>query len=222
MSFFISTPCHAKDIPDHFAVEKIVEIREDVEEKVFDRIGGIKMLYQQYKDVPYPDQIIYFGDSRVVGMQMTGGDQIYVGKVSMGYNWMAGTGKDLLLQEMSAHPDAQIVFCFGVNDVGNIGSYISWFQSFISQYPDREIWYESVNPIEDGKAAACGYFARDQMVRSFNGQLEGALSDRYLDTYSELVSTGFGTQDGVHYDSGTYQKIQDLTKDLIVDKEQEI
>lgn len=199
-------------------VESVLE--ERTRRSMEDRIDGIKMLnlHEIPTDLSKSGSIIYFGDSRVVGMSMSGGDQVYVGKVAMGYNWMAGEGKNILLSKMSQYPKAQVVFCFGVNDVGNIGSYVSFFNDFISQYPERNIWFESVNPISDGMAAANGYFARNYMVKTFNSQLADGVADKYLDTYDILIQNGFGSPDGIHYDAGTYLNIENLTKDLILEK----
>lgn len=167
------------------------------------------------KDTDDPE-IIYFGDSRVVGMSLSCGDQIYVGKVSMGYSWMKGTGLSLLRREMKRHPHAQIVFCFGVNDVDNIRSYISFFRSFAAKYPKRKVWFASVNPISDSKAIANGYFIRNRMVVSFNRRLKSALPDYYLNTYRYLTKYGFGTRDGVHYTSKTYHDIENQVLYLII------
>lgn len=165
-----------------------------------------------------PNPIIYYGDSRVVGMSMGGGNQIYIGKVSMGYEWMSGKGLNLLKNTMNEYPGSDVVFCFGINDMGNIDSYISFFQSFVEQYPDRNIYFESVNPVNDYAAARNGYHVRNKTVDEFNARLYEALPDYYIDTCSFLETNGFGTWDGVHYDAATYQEIQDLTRQVISSK----
>ena len=163
-------------------------------------------------------RIIFYGDSRVVGMGMSCSGNAYVGEVSMGYDWMTGSGLSGLYGEMGADPNADVVFCFGVNDVGNVDAYAAWFNSFAEQNPDRRMWFMSVNPIDDGAAAANGYFARNGMVTDFNARLSAAVGDRYLDVYSVLVSNGFYAPDGVHYDGSTYSAIQDAAKSLIEEK----
>ncbi len=159
--------------------------------------------------------IIWFGDSRVVGMGMSAraNTDTYIGKVSSGYNWMAGEGMRLLMDAVSTNPESQIVFCFGVNDFGNVDSYIQYFKSFHNSYPNS--WFETVNPVGDAAAASCGYMVRDNMVQTFNSRLKAEIPDRCLDTYDVLVSTGFGSGDGVHYDAATYAKIEDETRQLI-------
>lgn len=159
--------------------------------------------------------IIWFGDSRVVGMGMSArtNTDTYIGKVSSGYNWMIGEGMGLLMDAVSTNPESQIVFCFGVNDLGNVDSYIQYFKSFHNSYPNS--WFETVNPVGDAAAASCGYMVRDNMVQSFNSKLKAEIPERCLDTYDTLISTGFGSGDGVHYDAATYAKIEDETRQMI-------
>lgn len=154
--------------------------------------------------------IIFVGDSRVVGMASAGGYH-YVGEVSMGYSWLTGEGTGWMLQEMAANPDAAIVLCFGINDLGNIGSYIGYYQTLINQYPDREWYFMSVNPVNEAAASACGYTVNNAMIEAFNQSLMSSFPDRYIDVYSYLLANGFGTGDGIHYDTGTYGNIQDYT-----------
>ena len=154
--------------------------------------------------------MIFYGDSRVVGMAMHAGGYHYVGKVSMGYSWMAGSGLPLLLGEMNAWPQADVVFCFGVNDLDNIGAYIGFYQSMIVSYPNTRFWFLSVNPVYDGISARNGYYARNAGIESFNRQLQAAFPDRYIDCYSYLKEYGYNAPDGLHYDGTTDFAVQDF------------
>lgn len=154
--------------------------------------------------------IIFAGDSRVVGMASAGGYH-YVGEVGMGYYWLTQEGAGWLLNEMAAYPNAAVVFCFGINDLGNIGSYIEYYQMLLDEYPDRQIYFMSVNPVNEAAAAASGYTVNNAMIESFNASLMSSFPDRYIDVYSYLMAGGFGTGDGIHYDTGTYAGIQDYT-----------
>ena len=165
--------------------------------------------------------MIFYGDSRTIGLAYSAGGCTYIGKVSAGYSWMAGEGYSYLKEAMAAHPDAGIVFCFGVNDLGNVDSYIQFFRDFIAAFPDRKAYFASVNPIADSYAAANGYTVRNVSVEAFNARVEEELPDYYLDTYTFLAAGGYDTLDGVHYGSETYIKIQNLTKILAESKEME-
>lgn len=160
-------------------------------------------------------ELIFYGDSRTKGLQMCAGGCVYVGKVSAGYAWMAGEGYDLLTSAMAQYPDAEVVFCFGVNDLGNVDSYIQFFRDFKAAYPDRGAYFASVNPIADSIAAANGYVVKNASVEAFNERISEELGDDYLDTYTFFAAGGFDTVDGVHYGSETYIEIQNLTKILI-------
>lgn len=170
---------------------------------------------QQHHEV---SQMIFVGDSRVVGMSMAGGYS-YVGKESIGYDWFVSEGVYQMLDQMNAWPDADVILCFGINDVANIGSYISEYQYLLDAYPDTRFWFMSVNPVNDAMASSCGYFINSDMVTSFNNVLQQAFPEQYLDVCSYLQENGYGTSDGVHYDVGTYLVIQEYTKYLINQKE---
>lgn len=156
--------------------------------------------------------MIFYGDSRTVGLAQCAGGCTYVGKVAAGYDWMAGEGYALLQNAMAEHPDATVVFCFGVNDMGNVESYIRFFRDFQASYPEKEAFFCSVNPVADSYAAANGYAVRDAQVVAFNDRVQAELPDEYLDSYTFLAAGGYETVDGVHYGSETYVEIQNLTK----------
>ena len=170
---------------------------------------------EQHREVT---QMIFVGDSRVVGMSMAG-SYCYVGKESIGYDWFVSEGVYQMLDQMNAWPDADVIFCFGINDVANIGSYIAEYQYLMESYPNTRFWCMSVNPVNDGMASSCGYFINSDMVASFNSVLQQAFPEAYLDVYSYLQQNGYGTSDGVHYDVGTYLVIQEYAKYLINQKE---
>ena len=170
---------------------------------------------QQHHEV---SQMIFVEDSRVVGMSMAGGYS-YVGKESIGYDWFVSEGVYQMLDQMNAWPDADVILCFGINDVANIGSYISEYQYLVDAYPDTRFWFMSVNPVNDAMASSCGYFINSDMVISFNNVLQQAFPEQYLDVCSYLQENGYGTSDGVHYDVRTCLVIQEYTKYLINQKE---
>ena len=123
-----------------------------------------------------------------------------------------------MLDQMSICPQADVILCFGVNDVANIGSYVAEYQYLKENYPDTRFWFMSVNPVNDGMASSCGYFINSDMAVSFNRVMQQAFPEQDLDVYSYLQENGYGTSDGVHYDIGTYLVIQEYTKYLINQK----
>ena len=161
--------------------------------------------YQQCSDM------IFLGDSRVVGMAMSAGGYHYIGKISMGYQWLVSEGVSLLTGKMNEYPQADIVLCLGINDLGNIESYIAYYRSLINNYPERRFWFLSVNPVSERLAAAHGYTVRNRLIEAFNARLQAAFPDRYIDCYTYLMENGVGTGDGVHYAGNTYSAIQDFS-----------
>ena len=165
--------------------------------------------------VPEISNLLFVGDSRVVGMSTTG-MYSYLGKESIGYNWFVSDGAAQMLD--MAGEGSDVVLCFGVNDLGNISQYIGYYQSLINNHPSIRFWIMSVNPVNEGLAASCGYSVTNSMITSFNDAMYHAFPDKYLDCYAYLSQNGFGSSDGVHYDSNTYTAIQNFTKSTIEQK----
>ena len=134
---------------------------------------------------------------------------------------MSGDGYTYLKEAMEKYPEATVIFCFGVNDLGNVDSYIQFFRDFTAVWPERECYFASVNPIADQYAAANGYSVRNVSVEAFNERVMEELPDAYLDTYTFLAAGGFDTVDGVHYGSETYIEIQNLTMVLVESRRME-
>lgn len=154
--------------------------------------------------------LIFVGDSRVVGMAGAGGFR-YVGEVGQGYYWLSGEGLRWLEQEMAADPDAAVVFCMGINDLGNIDAYVNYYDMLLSWYPDKELYFMSVNPVNEAAERANGYSVTNEAIEAFNSRLMEHFPDQYIDVYEYLLANGYGTVDGVHYDEATYSWIQQYT-----------
>ncbi len=150
----------------------------------------------------------FFGDSRVVGMSRTAGYYNYIGKVAAGYDWMCSEGMSYLESQLAQHPDQDIVFCFGVNDLPKAGSYISAYQNFMESHPDANVWFMAVNPVIEGAAAENGYHISNTSIEQFNEALRAAFPTRFIDTYSYLLANGYSAGDGLHYTGETYNDIQ--------------
>ena len=150
---------------------------------------------------------LFVGDSRTVGMQMCvgGKNTKYIGKVSMGYSWLASTAGPQVKKILSSSPGTNVIFCFGVNDPGNVGAYIAYYQRLVRAYPRTNFFFMSVNPCGSGRAAL------NRMSASFNARLKKAFKNRYIDTWTYLVKHGFSSFDGVHYTAPTYSTIYNLT-----------
>lgn len=147
----------------------------------------------------------WVGDSRTVGLGAALGiSKKCIAQVGMGHNWYLSTAEKRLKKVLKKNPNATVVINFGVNDHGNIQKYIRSYRKLINAYPNAQIWFMSVNPI-DSKYKA-GYVSNADINR-FNKKLKAAFPDRYLDTNSYLKKKRFKTVDGLHYTAATYRKI---------------
>lgn len=151
-------------------------------------------------------EYIFLGDSRMVGMSsaVSSSDIKYIAKVSMGYSWLKSTGGPELKSYLNVNPNVKVVLALGINDLGNIQSYITYYQKLIEAYPSTKFYVLSVNPVEDKKAASNGYTVKNSQIRTFNKKLKAAFSSIYLNSYTYLKQQGISTVDGIHYQPQTY------------------
>lgn len=157
----------------------------------------------------FSGKYLIVGDSRVVGMDaaVSSSKVKFIGKVSMGYSWLKSTAGLQVKRYLAGNQKLKVVFAFGINDLGNISQYISYYKALMKEFPDTEFYFMSVNPVNESQASAYGYTVRNSQIQSFNKQMKSAFGLKYIDAYSYLVKQGFSAVDGIHYTSATYQKI---------------
>ncbi|MBD5081182.1 MAG: SGNH/GDSL hydrolase family protein [Ruminococcaceae bacterium] len=142
------------------------------------------------------------------------------------FDWMSDHEREI---DEQAAENTAIVIGMGVNKCRPFkGETVDEFaERYSTQYADwlnkkavlweskgAKVWFCSVNPIGDQKAAAYGYEIRDEYVRRFNEAIIPKLNDnvRYIDTYSQvydILASGKGTDDGLHYHGYVYEIIKD-------------
>ena len=160
------------------------------------------------------DGNIFIGDSRFEGMKSSvdySSDNVtWISKVGVGYSWLKDTAVSKLSSSIQSGKKYNIVINLGVNDLGNVDSYIKTINSLIndSKYNDCKFIVVSVNPVEEDKEKANGYSVKNGSIKTFNKKMKNGInsSAKYCDTYSKIVSN-FSTADGVHYTKNTYQDI---------------
>ena len=155
------------------------------------------------------DKVLFAGDSRTVGMSISvsNANTSFIGKVSQGYAWLAAEADGKGRQYLKQNPQANVIFCFGVNDLGYVNQYIAYYKDIMKDYPRASFWFMSVNPISRSSTA----WLSNSLIESFNKALKKAFGKRYIDTYSYLKKNGFSSFDGVHYTVDTYQRIYSYT-----------
>ena len=160
-----------------------------------------------------PQQYIMVGDSRFVGMQQAVGDAgcVWIGQFSAGLDWFANTA----VPEIDAvvGDGSVIIINMGVNDLGNVWSYLDILNQKVPQWLEKGavVYYMSVNPVESHP-----YISNDD-IANFNNILYNNMPPEmgWIETYSYLLEYGYGTQDGVHFDTGTYQTIFYYTMEVL-------
>lgn len=165
---------------------------------------------------------IYTGDSRMRRMNLTirmskMKDTWVYSKSGRGYSWFVGDSLGKIKDTMKKHPKIDrwvIVSGWGVNDLGNINSYLRTYKELL--YQDNyecKLYLMSVNPVNGrmrGRYSGIGYF---------NNRLKAFAEDNaehdvyYIDTYSKLMTGGFGTLDGLHYTERTNRRIYDAVRE---------
>lgn len=171
-------------------------------------------------------KIIFVGDSRTVmmrntlytladqsGVSLTSGTD-FVCQSGTGLNWLKSQGYDDLLSVVdSAAKGTAVVFNFGVNDLQNLSGYVTYMNSIAKTLKSKgcDLYYMSLNPFNSKMLKT----AREESVlRNFNKTIKSSLKDyKYIDVYSYLMQTGYGTDsgtgydDGLHYTTKTYKRI---------------
>ena len=174
-------------------------------------------------------KLIWFGDSRTVFL----GETVYGYKTKKGvypgtilrrhvvarrtsmHGWANGTGYKELSKRLKKHPDAVVIFNFGVNDIGrghdHRDSYRKLIQKIHKKFPKVQLYFMSVNPVS---ASSRNPYARNsrkaremnQKIASFNAYIKKHLPRRcrYIDTNRKVK---FHYKDGLHYTGQTYKNI---------------
>lgn len=157
------------------------------------------------------EPVLYVGDSRTEGMKIAVGESEnikFIAKVGAGLSWLKSSAASSAEGIIKSKPETIIIFNFGVNDLGNIDNYLTFYRTFGQK--SSNIWYMSVNPVVDGKSSVT-----NAQIEEFNSKLKAQAGSRYIDTYSYLKTDGFNSPDGLHYDNDTYKKIHEYCLSVV-------
>lgn len=164
------------------------------------------------REYDHYDYWLWVGDSRTVGLGQSLGT-MYFAKSAMGLNWFAEN-----CEEVYNFVDTNIIFNFGINDLGNVYNYANFYNNMPDEFFERnKIFVMSVNPVDEPKEYQYGYSTLNSSIEWFNEELKNNLRDDiyFIDSYDYLQKTGFGTTDGLHYDYYTNVKIYNFMIDTI-------
>ena len=171
------------------------------------------------------NRVIFLGDSRTVQLYayMAGtwsnvnyssggvhdlGSDVYVAEGGKGLNWMKSTGIPAAKKYFTS--GTALVILMGVNDLYQANSYINYINDNSSNWSSNgtRVYFASVNPCTGN------YSRMNSNIESFNSKIRSSLNPNvgYIDTHSHLMSIGYNTTDGLHYDKDTSVKIYNYIK----------
>lgn len=184
------------------------------------RIGSIgynlKSKLSQYAGKATPG-IIFVGDSRTVGLQDAVGKsdkKIFIAESGKGYVWMK-SNIDRVKKAAATNSNYYIVFNMGVNDLGNIDKYISYYKELQSSSMGSRMYFMSVNPVDETKYTGS---ATNSKIHSFNEKYKEFAGDKYIDICTWMETEGFEDRgDGLHYSASQYTKIYNKTVEFFED-----
>ena len=170
---------------------------------------SVKAAEKETESVGY----VFIGDSRTVGMDYAVDfdkqeNTFMVAKVGKGYYWFINDGAQQLKQIRQNNNFDKWVYIFnlGVNDLSNVDKYVSLVNELAQE---ATVYYVSVNPTIDSKTTV-----KCSSIEAFNQKITAGY-DKYIDSYHFLKTNGFDSRDGLHYGSGTYEKLYKFIKDSI-------
>lgn len=153
--------------------------------------------------------LLFVGDSRTLGMQdavLESAPEDPCTCIAMegeGYRWFYNEGIVQLEESLSQNPSQIVVLNLGVNDLEEIQNYLSLYEILFEEYPQTSFHIMSVNPVDEELFDG----VTNEEIETFNQQMQEAFPARYLDCYSYLLTEGYQTVDGLHYNGDTYRSI---------------
>lgn len=152
---------------------------------------------------PKYTEYLFVGDSRTVGLDACVSGISSKAKVGAKVDYLQS-----ILSDVAKTRKKNVIFNFGVNDLGNINKYIKVYKSLPKDFiKNNNVIIMSVNPTDGSK-----YGSWNTDIDKFNAKMKKNLPSgvKYLDTNSTLKKEGFSTRDGVHYKEVTYKRIAKL------------
>ncbi len=183
-------------------------------------------------NIPSGTNNIIIGDSRTVGIcatktgdwtncqfsksggKVTGSD-LYISQGSMSYSWFNSTAVPATISIISKNSNTKynIFSLMGVNNLYEADKYIKTYNNLAnSTWKNQKIIVVAVTPVNESVESSHGYSVKNSSIESFNNKIKSGINTNsiaYCDAYTPLKS-GFGTPDGLHYDTNTYNKIYSI------------
>ena len=169
--------------------------------------------------------IVYIGDSRVAqayaylsgdwnapdlskgGVHDYDGTK-FIGESSMGLDWLKSAA--ISKAEPYFKSGTSVVISLGVNDLYNADNYISYINDNVGTWTKNgsKVYVTTVGPCNGS------YSNLNNDISTFNSKIKSGLSSKVkvIDINSFLISEGYSTTDGLHYNKETYDAIYNYIK----------
>ncbi len=182
-------------------------------------------------------QIIFVGDSRTFQFKKrvkAEKNVKFVAKIGATLNDLKRSQfrqvYSLVKKKAKASRPTAIIVNLGVNDIYSKKAYVAYYRSMSRRLKNCKFYFMSVNPTNEKSMLKVKHYSRsDSSIRSFNNYLKKNLSGKYtyLDCYSYLLETGYGTasgfgandgkrDDGLHYTRKTSRRIFEFCLDQLI------
>lgn len=173
---------------------------------------------------------VVIGDSRIVGLAKHDGvivntDEVsspntdntiyYKAKIGIGYNWLrenTSSVKDI------CNENTTLYIVLGVNDLGNIDNYTSFYNSLQSDLNIKQLIIGEVGRVDEVKEGRYGYAISNTTVEQFNTTLHSN-SKNYKVIKFWQGNEENNTVDGIHYTNIEYENTLSLLKANIENEE---
>lgn len=200
-------------------VEKVIEVKEDIEGKEDFDIYIPKNIIGNKND-----NFIFIGDSRTVAykeiVNLDNYDFVtFIAEVGKGFDWF----NKIALEKLNTRFNTtdlkyNVVLNLGINDLQNIDKYIKYYNKLVLDNPNHNFFVVSVNKVDTEKMIKNGYNKlENRQIEEFNNELKKSLSDKihFIDTYSYFENKNLDTTDGLHYTNETSTEILNYISDYI-------
>lgn len=160
---------------------------------------------------------VFVGDSRYVAMEQFANDEdIFICESGIGYDFLEEQMDNIV---SICDSNTALIIGLGVNDVNYNSEKYIYKLNEMAEKMECQIFYMSVNPIDENKAIARGYQIKSSYIDEYNEKLKNELNSNiiFIDTNEYLTQTGYLTEDGLHYTDETYAKIYFFIKKEVKD-----
>lgn len=176
------------------------EVKAETKKTTKAKTKAVKKTTKKKSSKPKYTSYLFVGDSRTVGLDACVSGISSIAKVGSGLTYLKK-----ILPQVTKVRGKNVIFNFGVNDLGNYKKYAAVYKSLPKEFLQKNnVIFMSVNPCDGSK-----YGSWNSKIKTFNSYMKKHLPSgmKYLDTNSKLKSSGFSTRDGCHYLDSTYRKI---------------